>query len=83
MSFHNDRSEENPFLFGVTMEMPFLRKVGYALARAGSEVLSTKTERPGAEERYEAISSTDRAPALVIDGVDWAVAQSPGAMEGV
>jgi hypothetical protein len=51
ISFHSERSEEKPFLFGVTMEMPLRRKTGYELASAGSLVLSTRMERPGAEER--------------------------------
>jgi hypothetical protein len=51
MSFHNDKSDEKAFLLGVTMEIPARRKSGYALARDGSEVLSTRIEWPGAAWR--------------------------------
>src|SRR4051812_5399011 len=82
MSFHRDRSSENPFLLGVTTDTPFLRNVGYWRARLMSEVLSTRMARPGAEARYVAISSAWRAPFLVKDGVAEAVAQSAAGMAG-
>lgn len=58
--------------------MPLLRKTGYELAREASLVLSTRIERPGAEERYEAMSSGERAPDLESDCVSVAVFQSVG-----
>lgn len=82
MSFHRDKSEENPFLLGVTIEIPALRKAGYALASFGSEVLSTSTERPGAEERYDMTSEGVKMPDVVIEGAEEAVAQSAAGMEG-
>lgn len=82
MSFHSAKSEEKAFLFGVTIEMPLRRKTGYELANFGSDVLSTSTERPGVEERYEASSSTDNEAVLVTDGVDNAASQPPVAMGG-
>lgn len=64
------------------MEIPFFRKTGYELASLGSLVLSTRIERPGAEERYEAMSSGERAPDFVREGVSAADFQSPAGMEG-
>ena len=82
MSFHSDRSEEKPFLLGVTMEIPACRNCGYALASAGSEVLSTSTERPGTEVRCEMISDGLNGPDLVRPAVEEAVCQSAGGMAG-
>ena len=48
----------------------------------GSLVLSTRMERPGAEERYEAMSSGERGPDLVREGASAALFQSPAGMEG-
>lgn len=51
MSFHKDKSEEKAFLLGVTIDIPAFRNSGYVLASFGSEVLSTRIDRPGADER--------------------------------
>lgn len=82
MSFHNDKSEENPFLLAVTTDTPFLRKIGYACARRRSDVLSTRIARPGAAARYAAISSGERTPALINDGVAAAFDQFVAGMQG-
>lgn len=63
--------------------MPALRKTGYELASVGSLVLSTRMERPGAEDRYEAISGGLRGPDLVSEGDSEADFQSAAGMVGV
>jgi hypothetical protein len=69
-------------LFGVTTLTPRRRKIGYEVASAGSLVLSTRIERPGAEARYPAISSWVRAPDLVREGASTAVFHSAAGMAG-
>ena len=69
-------------MFGVTMLIPSLRKMGYDDAMVGSEVLSTRTARPGALERYAAISFGFRVPDLMTEEEELAVFQSEGVIEG-
>lgn len=56
------RSEEKAFLLGVAMEIPELTKVGYSLARASLEVLSTRMTGRGDFLRKSLISVKDMAP---------------------
>lgn len=73
---------ENPFLLGVTMEIPCFRNAGYACARTRLEVLSIRMARPEAEERYVAISSGRNASTVVTEGAAAAVSQSRNGIGG-
>lgn len=63
--FQSPMSPENPFLFGVTIEIPLLRIIGYARAISGFEVLSIRIAGPGAAARYSAISYGLRLPLCI------------------
>lgn len=75
MSLNKVISSEKPFLLGVTTETPRSRKIGYAWARARSDVLSTRIALPGADERNAAISTGDQAFDLINDGAFAASSQ--------